>query len=244
MRYIRHTYSIAVKARINIAIDGFSSCGKSTLAKAIASQLNYLYIDSGAMYRAVALFALKHQVVRNGELNHERIVTLLDALFIAFKFNTDSGRFETWLNGKNVEKEIRTMQVSNAVSLVASVPEVRKKLVKLQQRMAEQRGVVMDGRDIGTVVMPDAEVKIFMTASPEVRAKRRYDELIEKGQEVTYDEVLDNVRMRDHIDSTRAADPLRAAEDAIIVDNSALTIDEQFIFVMGHIHKHLQVPAN
>lgn len=229
-----------VRQRINIAIDGYSSCGKSTLAKAMAKELNYLYIDSGAMYRAVTLFALKHNSIRNGELNQQKLIEQLDAIFITFKFNADSGKFETYLNGKNVEKEIRSMQVSKYVSPVAAVPEVRRKLVRLQQRMAETRGVIMDGRDIGTVVLPDAEIKFFMTASPHVRAERRYKELLEKGADITFEEVLENIETRDRIDTTRETDPLKAADDAIIVDNSNLTIDEQFTFIMGHVHKLLQ----
>lgn len=240
MRYIRIPRPNAVRTKINIAIDGYSSCGKSTLAKAMAKELNYLYIDSGAMYRAVALFALRQNIIRNGDLNNEKLLSQLDGIYITFKFSTESGQFETYLNGKNVEKEIRSMQVSKYVSLIAAVPEVRRKLVRLQQRMAETKGVVMDGRDIGTVVLPEAELKFFMTADPEVRARRRYDELIAKGMEATFEEVLENIRTRDHIDSTRAADPLRQADDALIVDNSNLTIDEQFTYIMGHVHKALE----
>lgn len=240
MRYIRSPMHDEVRRKINIAIDGYSSCGKSTLAKAMAKELNYLYIDSGAMYRAVTLYALKQHLIRNEELNDEKLVAQLDAVYITYKFSTERNQTETWLNGKNVEKEIRSMQVSKYVSPVASIPEVRKKLVKLQQRLAESRGVIMDGRDIGTVVLPDAELKFFMTADPEVRAHRRYRELMEKGVEVTYEEVLANIQSRDQIDTTRATDPLRKAEDAVIVDNSNLTIDEQFTFIMGHVHRHLQ----
>lgn len=240
MRYIRTPRSNEVRYRINIAIDGYSSCGKSTLAKAMAKELNYLYVDTGAMYRAVTLFALKHNIAKNNTLNAEKLVEQLEAIFITFKFSTETGKFQTYLNGKNVEREIRSMQVSKYVSPVAAVPEVRRKLVKLQQRMAETRGVIMDGRDIGTVVLPDAELKFFMTASSHVRAQRRYKELIGKGTEITFDEVLENIETRDHIDTTRETDPLKAADDAIIVDNSDLTIDEQYTFIMGHVHKHLQ----
>lgn len=232
-----------MRKKINIAIDGYSSCGKSTLAKAIAKELNYVYIDTGAMYRAMTLFALQHNLLKDGAVNREKLGGLLDKVFISFKYNTDSRSTDTYLNGKNVEKEIRAMQVSKYVSQIAAEPSVRKKLVRLQQRMAESRGVVMDGRDIGTVVLPEAEVKFFMTAAPEVRAERRYKELKEKGADVTLEEVMDNIRQRDEIDTTRSADPLRQAEDALIVDNTDLTIDEQFAFVMNHINKLVQVAA-
>ncbi len=244
MRYIRTPRSTEVRHRINIAIDGYSSCGKSTLAKAMAKELNYLYIDTGAMYRAVTLFALKQNIAKNDTLNAEKLVEQLEAIFITFKFSAEAGKFETYLNGKNVEKEIRSMQVSKYVSPVAAVPEVRRKLVKLQQRMAETRGVIMDGRDIGTVVLPDAELKFFMTASSHVRAHRRFKELIDKGTEITFEEVLENIETRDRIDTTRETDPLKAADDAIIVDNSDLTIDEQYTFIMGHVHKHLQAVSS
>lgn len=244
MRYIRTPRSNEVRHRINIAIDGYSSCGKSTLAKAMAKELNYLYIDTGAMYRAVTLFALKQNIAKNDTLNAEKLVEQLEAIFITFKFSAEAGKFETYLNGKNVEKEIRSMQVSKYVSPVAAVPEVRRKLVKLQQRMAETRGVIMDGRDIGTVVLPDAELKFFMTASSHVRAQRRFKELIDKGTEITFEEVLENIETRDRIDTTRETDPLKAADDAIIVDNSDLTIDEQYTFIMGHVHKHLQAVSS
>ncbi|WP_306643037.1 (d)CMP kinase [Sanyastnella coralliicola] len=232
-----------MRKKINIAIDGYSSCGKSTLAKSIAKELNYIYIDTGAMYRAMTLFALKSHLIRNDELNVDKLKAMIDSAYITFKYNTDTKRSETHLNGKNVEKEIRSMQVSKFVSPVAAIPEVRMKLVKLQQRMAEVRGVVMDGRDIGTVVLPDAEVKFFMTADPEVRAQRRFNELKNNGLEVTYEEVLENVKQRDQIDSTRSTDPLRQAEDAVVVDNSNLTMDEQFVFAMNHVNKVLAVPS-
>ncbi|MCH2199557.1 MAG: (d)CMP kinase [Flavobacteriales bacterium] len=232
-----------MRKKINIAIDGYSSCGKSTLAKSIAKELNYIYIDTGAMYRAMTLFALKSHLIRNDELNVDKLKAMIDSAYITFKYNTDTKRSETYLNGKNVEKEIRSMQVSKFVSPVAAIPEVRVKLVKLQQRMAEVRGIVMDGRDIGTVVLPDAEVKFFMTADPDVRAQRRFNELKNNGLEVTYEEVLENVEQRDQIDSTRATDPLRQAEDAVVVDNSNLTMDEQFVFAMNHVNKVLAVPS-
>lgn len=225
--------------KINIAIDGYSSCGKSTLAKALASDLNYLYIDTGAMYRAVTLYALQRGYIKNEVFKVNSLVQSLENIYITFKYNIDSQTSETYLNGVNVEKEIRSMQVSNNVSKVADVKEVRAKLVRLQKRMAESRGVVMDGRDIGTVVIPDAELKLFMTASPEVRAKRRYDELKSNGVQVGYEEVYENINMRDHIDSHRSADPLRRAEDAIVIDNSELTMEEQFLFAMNHVNRIL-----
>lgn len=226
-----------LRTKINIAIDGYSSCGKSTLAKAIARELNYVYIDTGAMYRAMTLFALKHGFIRNDLFDANGLVNALDNVYITFKYNIDSQRSETYLNGSNVEKEIRTMQVSNNVSRVADVKEVRAKLVKLQKRMAESHGVVMDGRDIGTVVLPDAELKLFMIADPKVRALRRYDEIKESGSDISFEEVLQNINMRDHIDSHRSADPLRRAEDAIILDNSDLTVEEQFLFAMTQVKK-------
>lgn len=229
-----------MRKKINIAIDGHSSCGKSTLAKALAKELNYLYIDTGAMYRAITLFALKNNAIKEGELLEDKMKSVLDNAYITFKYNTDSKQVETYLNGANVEKEIRSMQVSKHVSVVASLLEVRKKLVRLQQRMAESKGVVMDGRDIGTVVLPNADLKFFMTAELEVRAKRRYNELIDRGMEVTFEEVLENVKTRDHIDSTREHDPLRQAEDAVVVDNSNLTLDEQFTFIIGQVNKTLE----
>ena len=229
-----------MKRKINIAIDGYSSCGKSTLAKSLAKALNYIYIDTGAMYRAVTLFALKNNAIRNDEVNEEKLISLLDTLFITFKYNTDIRQSETYLNGTNVEKEIRSMQGSKYVSPIAQVPAIRQKLVRLQQRMAETSGVVMDGRDIGTVVLPDAELKLFMIADPEIRAQRRFDELKAKGQEVTYEEVLQNVNERDRIDTTRATDPLRQADDAIVIDNSHLTLEEQFAFAMNQVQKTVE----
>ncbi len=175
-----------MRKKINIAIDGYSSCGKSTLAKTLANELNYVYVDSGAMYRAITLYALKQGYIKNDLFQVNALVQALDNIYVTFKFNIDSHRSETYLNGVNVEKEIRSMQVSNNVSKVSDVKEVRAKLVRLQKRMAESSGVVMDGRDIGTVVLPDAELKLFMTASPEVRAKRRYTEMLESGANVSF----------------------------------------------------------
>lgn len=192
----------------------------------------------------MTLFALQQKLIKAESIDREKLSDLLDKVFITFKYNTDLKRTETYLNGSKVEKEIRSMQVSKYVSLIASEPKVRRKLVRLQQRMAESKGVVMDGRDIGTVVLPEAELKIFMTADPEVRAQRRYKELKEKGMDTTYEEVYNNIQERDQIDSNRTHDPLRRADDAIALDNTNLTVDEQFIFVMNHAHKLVKVTAN
>jgi CMP/dCMP kinase len=229
-----------VKPKINIAIDGYSSCGKSTIAKAIARELNYVYIDTGAMYRAMTLYALQHGFVgADGKVNEDGLVHALDLVMINFKYNTDNMQYETYLNGHNVEREIRSLQVSNHVSPVSNIKDVRSKLVKLQKRMAEAKGVVMDGRDIGTVVLPDAELKIFMTAENKVRAQRRYEELKSMGVETTLEDVLRNLNARDEYDSTRSNDPLRRADNAVIIDNTHLTLEEQFQFVMINIMKKL-----
>ena len=229
------------KRRITIAIDGHSSAGKSTMAKAIARELNYVYIDTGAMYRATTLFAMKERLIVNGQVDDEGIENSLDRLFLSFKYNPATKTSEMHLSGINVEKEIRTLEVAKNVSLVAKIPAVRKKLVALQQRMAEGAGVVMDGRDIGTVVLPKAELKFFMTADPEVRAWRRLKELKDKGRETTYNEVLENVLHRDKIDSERAVAPLKKAEDAVIIDNSNLTKVEQFEFMLNVAQKRMEI---
>jgi len=213
---------------ITIAIDGFSSCGKSTLAKQLAAHLGYTYIDSGAMYRAVALYAMENGLVREGRLDRAGLLKVLDGVGIRFEHDPLAGVSATYLNGTNVERAIRGMEVSRHVTLVSPVPEVRAKLVDLQRALGKDGGVVMDGRDIGTVVFPGAEVKLYMTARPEVRARRRYDELKAKGVEVDLESVLENVRRRDEDDTTRAADPLVQAADAIALDNSDLTPEEQF----------------
>ncbi len=215
--------------RITIAIDGFSSCGKSTLARQLAQHLGYAYIDSGAMYRAVALYVMESGLVRDGVLLKDGLLKDLDGLDIRFQHDPLTDSSATFLNGRNVEREIRTMAVSNHVTLVSPVPEVRAKLVRLQQLMGREKGVVMDGRDIGTVVFPDAEVKLFMTARPEVRAARRFRELEGKGARVTLAEVEDNIRKRDLDDTTRAADPLTKAPGAIVLDNSDITTEQQFV---------------
>lgn len=229
-----------MKPRINIAIDGYSSCGKSTIAKAIAKELNYVYIDTGAMYRAMTLYALQHGYINSeGAINTEGLIQALDLVMINFKYNTDLHQYETYLNGHNIEREIRSLQVSNYVSPISNIKEVRQKLVRLQKRMAETKGVVMDGRDIGTVVIPDAELKIFMTADNRVRAQRRYDELKSMGVETSFDDVLRNLNSRDEYDSTRSNDPLRRADDAVVLDNSNLTLEEQFQFVLANAMKKL-----
>jgi cytidylate kinase len=214
--------------RINIAIDGFSSCGKSTLAKQLAHHLHYTYIDSGAMYRAVALYVIENGLVKDGKLDRANLLRVLDNIAIGFRHDDATQRSHTWLNGRDVEHRIRGMEVSRYVTLVSPVPEVRAKLVVLQRALGRDRGVVMDGRDIGTVVFPDAEVKLYMTARPEIRAQRRYNELKGRGVEVDYASVLENIERRDEDDTKRAADPLIKAPDAFEIDNSDITADEQF----------------
>ncbi len=214
--------------KIIIAIDGYSSTGKSTLAKQLAKALGYVYVDTGAMYRAVTLFAMRHNLTATIEDHVDILIKLLPNIELEFIHNADLGYCEMFLNTENVEKEIRTLAVSKHVSSIATIPEVRSKLVDLQQKMKNDRGVVMDGRDIGTVVFPDAELKIFMTASPETRAARRYKELLDRGEAVLYEEVLKNVQNRDKIDSTRETSPLKKAKDAIVFDNSDMGLKEQF----------------
>ena len=210
-----------------IAIDGFSSCGKSTFAKAIAQKLGYAYIDTGAMYRAVTLFALQNNLIDKNGVQLSGLMDRLDDIHISFRRNTETGQNETFLNGISVESEIRGIEVSDSVSEISAIKEVRQKLVLLQQEMGKNKAVVMDGRDIGTHVFPDADLKVFMTASPEVRAKRRYDELIQKGMPASFDEISNNISKRDHIDQTREESPLRQAHDAIVLDNSNMTPEEQ-----------------
>jgi cytidylate kinase len=214
--------------KITIAIDGFSSTGKSTIAKELATKLHYVYVDSGAMYRAVALYAMQHEIIETDKFDKEALINCLKDIKLDFKFNSTLGFAEIFLNSVNVEHDIRTLEVSNFVSRVAEISEVRRKLVEQQQDMGKHKGVVMDGRDIGTVVFPNAELKFFINASAEKRAKRRFDELIIRGDLVSYDEILKNVQDRDYIDSTRKDSPLIKSEDAIEIDNSDLGLKEQF----------------
>ena len=219
--------------KIVIAIDGFSSCGKSTFAKAIASKLGYIFIETGAMYRAVTLYALQRGAIsESGEVDAAAVVALLGEVDITFKFNPERGASDIYVNGEFAEDKIRGIEVSNCVSRVSSIREVREKLVAMQQQMGRDRGVVMDGRDIGTVVFPDAELKIYMTADARVRAERRYAELKAKGDDVTLDEILKNVISRDNADMTREISPLRRADDAIELDNSQMSVEEQMAWFM------------
>ncbi|WP_314700821.1 (d)CMP kinase [Prevotella jejuni] len=214
--------------KITIAIDGFSSCGKSTMAKDLAKEIGYIYVDTGAMYRSVTLFALRHNLFNaDGTIREEELKEQMKDINISFQLNKTTGRPDAYLNGENVENNIRTMEVSSHVSPIATLAFVREALVAQQQRMGAEKGIVMDGRDIGTVVFPKAELKIFVTASAEVRAQRRYDELKAKGMDADYADILKNVEERDYIDSHRATSPLRKADDAIELDNSNLTIAEQ-----------------
>ncbi|MFH6604529.1 (d)CMP kinase [Maribacter algicola] len=214
--------------KITIAIDGYSSTGKSTIAKQLAKALGYIYVDTGAMYRAVTLFAIRNGLVGGKHENIHALVQLLPKIRLKFIYNDDLGFSEMYLNNENVENEIRGLEVSKHVSRVAEIEEVRHMLVDMQKKMGKEKGIVMDGRDIGTVVFPDAELKIFMDASPEKRAYRRYRELLEKGQKVSYDDVLKNVQHRDQIDSSREFSPLKKADDAIAFDNSDMGLKEQF----------------
>lgn len=226
--------------QIIIAIDGHSSCGKSTIAKAVAVRFGYIFIDSGAMYRAVTLYALRHNLIIDGEVKREELIGALPEIRIDFRYNPERQRSDTFLNGENVEEEIRQLTVSQNVSPVATIAEVRKAMVRFQQEMGRNKGIVMDGRDIGTVVFPDAEFKLFVTASTEIRAKRRFDELKSKGENVSFDEILQNIMERDHIDSTRKASPLRKADDALVLDNSDMTREEQMEWVIRKVEEKLE----
>jgi CMP/dCMP kinase len=227
--------------KIIIAIDGHSSCGKSTLAKSLARELGYIYIDSGAMYRAVTLFALRNGWISNGIPNRQKIINGLKNISITFQWDEQSEKNTTFLNGENVEEELRQLAVSQNVSPVSTIAEVRTEMVKQQRENSKNRGIVMDGRDIGTVVFPDAELKIFMTASPEIRSQRRYLELKEKGMEVDYDEILRNVEERDTIDSGRQVSPLKKAPDAVVLDNSHLTREEQLKWSLQKAEEKIKV---
>ncbi len=225
--------------KIIIAIDGFSSTGKSTIAKQLAKHLNYIYVDTGAMYRAVTLYAMQHNYINNNSFDKQKLIDNINSIQLNFKFNPEQGFAEMYLNGENVEKEIRTIEVSKLVSKVSAISEVRKKLVFEQQEMGKDKGIVMDGRDIGTVVFPEAELKLFMTASADKRAKRRYKELIDRGDKVNYEEILQNVQERDHIDSTRKDSPLTKANDAIEFDNSDMGLQEQFERITSLVNDRL-----
>ena len=218
-----------------IAVDGYSSTGKSTVAKLIAAELGLIYIDTGAMYRCVTLEALRRGLIIQGEIDREGLSECLKDIHIGFKYNRTLNCYETYLNGENVENEIRGMEVSDQVSGIATIDFVRSFLVEQQRRMGENESVIMDGRDIGSVVFPNADVKFFMTATPEIRAMRRYKELIDKGENVSYEEVEANVRKRDHIDTHREVSPLKQTEDAIVVDNSHMTIEEEVQFMVEKI---------
>lgn len=225
--------------KITIAIDGFSSTGKSTLAKALAKSLGYIYIDTGAMYRAVTLFAMRKGLISSKSFDEERLIELLDTFDVHFEYNVAKGYADIYLNQENVEELIRNLEVSQFVSQIAAVSAVRKKLVQQQQILGKSKGVVMDGRDIGTVVFPDAELKIFMTASPEIRAERRFKELQEKNSAVVYEDVLRNVVERDQIDTSRKDSPLVKAEDAVEIDNSSLSREEQFDLILQLVKERI-----
>ena len=226
--------------KITIAIDGFSSCGKSTMAKDLAREIGYIYIDSGAMYRAVTLYCLENGLfLADEQIDNARLEREMDSIHISFRLNPQTGRPDTYLNGQNVEDRIRTMEVSARVSPVSALPFVRQALVARQQEMGREKGIVMDGRDIGTTVFPDAELKVFVTAAPEIRARRRYDELKAKGQPADYDDILANVKQRDDIDQHRAVSPLRRADDALLLDNGEMTIEEQKAWLLAQYRNTL-----
>lgn len=221
-----------------IAIDGFSSCGKSTMAKSLAKKLGYIYIDSGAMYRAVSLYCLKNGLIENSIVKENELCEQIGKINVEFRKGKD-GSPETYLNGENVEKEIRNLEVSNSVSIVSALPFVREVMVKLQQKAGENGGVVMDGRDIGTVVFPHADLKVFVTADAKIRAQRRYDELFEKSQPEPLEEILKNIEMRDRLDQSRAVSPLRKADDAIVLDNGTKNLEEQDTWLMEQVNLKL-----
>jgi CMP/dCMP kinase len=221
--------------KIIVAIDGYSSCGKSTMAKQMAKKLNYIYIDTGAMYRGVTLYALQNNILSATHFNKEKLLEALPNINVSFTYNTTTNRSETCLNGKNIEQEIRGIEVSNYVSKIAQVKEVRAKMVDMQRSMGQQKGLVMDGRDIGTVVFPNAELKIFMTADYQIRAKRRFDELQAKGDNTSYEAVLENITSRDIDDTSRTENPLIKANDAVVIDNSEITPDEQLKIALQYV---------
>lgn len=227
--------------KIVIAIDGYSSCGKSTMAKDLAREVGYIYVDTGAMYRAVTLFAMRNGVFdADDNIDEARLKALLPDVKLTFKLNSETKLPEVCLNGECVERDIRTLEVSQHVSPIAALPFVREKLVEQQQAMGKEKGIVMDGRDIGTVVFPDAELKIFVTASAEIRAQRRFKELEAKGMPANFDEILQNVEQRDYIDTHRETSPLRQADDALVLDNSNLTIADQKVWLMEKFNERTQ----
>ncbi|MBD3637181.1 MAG: (d)CMP kinase [Crocinitomicaceae bacterium] len=227
-------------SEITIAIDGYSSCGKSTLAKALANHLNYIYVDSGAMYRAVTLHLMNTGLLKDGHFIHQQVIDELSRVDIRFQYNKEQGKSETYLNGENVEKDIRTLEISRQVSAISAIKEVRDKLVSIQQEMGAQGGVVMDGRDIGTVVFPNAEVKLFMVAGKTIRAKRRYMELKEKGENLTLEEVKKSIARRDNLDMNREISPLQKAQDAVEIDNTELDEKEQFELALKIINEKVR----
>lgn len=239
----KFTVSLADKSdelnmkKITIAIDGFSSCGKSTMAKDLAREVGYIYIDSGAMYRAVTLYSIENGIFDGDVINTERLKKEIKNIHISFRSNKETGRPDTYLNGVNVENKIRSMEVSSKVSPISTLDFIREAMVAQQQAMGNEKGIVMDGRDIGTTVFPDAELKIFVTATPEIRAQRRYDELKAKGQEASFDEILENVKQRDYIDQNREVSPLRKAKDALLLDNTNLSIEEQKEWLFEQFNK-------
>ena len=226
-----------MKKKLIISVDGYSSCGKSSFAKLIAKELNYLFIDSGAMYRAVTLFAIKNELINNGSINRDKLVKSLPSIQINFRYNPDKQLYETYLNNENVEQEIRQIEVSNFVSPLSQIKEVRDKMVELQREIGVFKGIVMDGRDIGTVVFPDADVKIFMIASPDIRAKRRFDEMTANGIDIDLEVIKKNISARDKADSEREMSPLKKADDANVLDNSHMTIQEQMVWFRDLIGK-------
>ena len=232
-------FKMSESKKIIIAIDGYSSTGKSTLAKHLAREIGYVYVDTGAMYRAVTYYAMTRGLIDQKHFDKEGLIADLDKIELRFTFNSSLGYAEIFLNGKNVESFIRSIEVSNMVSKVASISEVREKLVEQQQKMAVDKGIVMDGRDIGTVVFPQAELKLFMNASAEKRAHRRYKEMIDNGIEIDYDSVLENVTSRDHLDTTREDSPLIKADDAIEIDNSDMTVEQTYELAMGYVNKKI-----
>lgn len=233
-----------MEKRLIIAIDGYSSCGKSTFARAIASELNYIYIDSGAMYRAVTLYSIRNGYTNDGELKTGSIIEDLPGIHISFIYNPDIGAYETFMNSENIENEIRRLEVSSHVSRISQIHEVRARMVELQRQIGVYKGIVMDGRDIGTVVFPDADLKIFMTAAVDIRAKRRYDELRGKNIDVDLEEVKMNIISRDIADENRDISPLRRADDAIVLDNSRMTVDQQMEWVMKIIRQKINEDRN